>query len=51
MSSSCHIPQKSASRSYKLAFLTDFAEFVLDAETGKLLEYRHLLKCPKYKEE
>jgi hypothetical protein len=31
--------------------LTDFAGSVLDGETGKLLEYRHLLKCPKYKDE
>jgi hypothetical protein len=35
---------------YHLQFLCDFAYAVLDNETGDLLEYRHLLKHPKYKD-
>jgi hypothetical protein len=44
-----HQPQ-AASQTYPLQFLCDFANAVLDDETGNLLEYRHLLKHPKYKE-
>ena len=51
MSGSWPIPQQAASRSFKLGFLTDFARSVLDAETGKLVEYQHLIKRPKYKDE
>ena len=29
----------------------DFTGSVLDAETGELLEYRHLIKRPRYKDE
>ena len=36
---------------YPLEFLTDFAGSVLDAETGELLEYRYLIKRPKYKDD
>jgi hypothetical protein len=35
---------------YLLQFLCDFAYSVLDDKTGDLLEYRHLLKHPKYKD-
>jgi hypothetical protein len=42
--------QQAASRRYPLQFLCNFANAVLDDETGNLLEYRHLLKHPKYKE-
>ncbi len=42
--------QQAASRRYPLQFLCDFANAVLDDETGNLLEYQHLLKHPKYKE-
>ncbi len=35
---------------YSLQFLCDFANAVLDDETGNLLEYQHLLKHPKHKE-
>ncbi len=42
--------QQAASCKYPLQFLCDFANAVLDDETGDLLEYRHLLKHPKYKE-
>ncbi len=43
-------PPQSASRSFQLQFLCDFANAVLDEDTGNLLEYRHLIKHPKYKE-
>ena len=33
-----------------MTFIRDFASAVLDKETGDLLEYRHLLKHPKYKD-
>ena len=39
-----------ASRKFPLQFLCDFASAVLDDKTGDLLEYRHLLKHPKYKD-
>jgi hypothetical protein len=42
--------QQAASRKYPLQFLCDFASAVLDEETGDLLEYRHLLKNPKYRD-
>jgi hypothetical protein len=42
-------PQQAASGKYPLQFLWDFANAVLDNETGDLLEYQHLIKHPKYK--
>jgi hypothetical protein len=42
--------KQASSRKYPLQFLCDFAYSVLDNETGDLLEYRHLLKHPKYKD-
>ncbi len=42
--------KQASSRKYPLQFLCDFAYLVLDDETGDLLEYRHLLKHPKYKD-
>ncbi len=42
--------QQAAACKYPLQFLCDFASIVLDDETGNLLEYRHLLKHPKYKD-
>jgi hypothetical protein len=42
--------QHAASCRYPLQFLCNFANAVLDDETGNLLEYQHLLKHPKYKE-
>jgi hypothetical protein len=42
-------PQQAASQKYPLQFLCNFANAVLDDETGDLLEYRHLIKHPKYK--
>ena len=34
-----------------MTFLCDFAGSVLDKETGELLEYRHLIKHPKLKDD
>ncbi len=42
--------QQAAARKYPLQFLCDFVSAVLDDKTGNLLEYRHLLKHPKYKD-
>jgi hypothetical protein len=42
--------QQAAVRRYPVTFIRDFASAVLDEETGDLLEYRHLLKHPKYKD-
>jgi hypothetical protein len=42
--------KQAASRKYPLEFLCDLAYAVLDDETGDLLEYRHLMKHPKYKD-
>ena len=42
--------RQAAGRQYPLDFLTSFAGAVLDSDTGDLLEYRHLIKNPKYKE-
>jgi hypothetical protein len=43
-------PIQAASRKYPLKFLCDLAYAVLDDKTGDPLEYRHLMKHPKYKE-
>ena len=43
-------PAQAAARRYPLQFLCDFAYAVLDDDTGDLLEYRHLIKHPKYKD-
>jgi hypothetical protein len=42
--------QQAAAHKYPLQFLCDFASAVLDDKTSNLLEYRHLLKHPKYKD-
>jgi hypothetical protein len=42
--------RQAALRKYPLQFLSDLAYAVLDDETGDLLEYRHLMKHPKYKD-
>ncbi len=42
--------RKASARKYPLQFLCDWANFILDDETGDLLEYRHLLKNPKFKD-
>ncbi len=43
-------PQQAMSQTFPLQFLCDFAYAVLDDDTGNLLEYRHLIKHPKYKD-
>ena len=42
--------QQASSRTYPLQFLCDWAHSILDDDTGDLLEYRHLMKHPKYKD-
>ena len=41
--------RQAASRALPLQFLCDYASAILDAETGELLEYRHLMKRPKHR--
>ena len=43
-------PQQAASRTFPLQFLCDPEYAVLNNDTGNLLEYRHLIKHPKYKD-
>ena len=43
-------PQMAASRKYPIQFLCDYANAVIDNETGEIMEYRHLLKDPKHRE-
>ena len=43
-------PQKLASRQFPITFLYEVAGAVLDEETGDMLEYRHLVKNPKYRD-
>ena len=42
--------KSAASRKFPMQFLCDYANAVLDGETGELLEYRHLISRPKYKQ-
>ena len=44
-------PAKLASRQFPASFFGNFANAVLDQETGEMLEYRQLIKRPKYKED
>jgi hypothetical protein len=41
-------PQQLASRRFPLEFLCEVAGAVMDQETGDMLEYRQLMKLPKY---
>ena len=43
-------PKKMAARQYPAQFLYEVAGAVMDQETGDMMEYRHLLKNPKYRE-
>ena len=43
--------QQASRRRYPMQFLCEFAGAVMDGATGELLEYRHLIKRPKYKAE
>ncbi len=40
--------RSTAARNYPLEFLCKYA---IDGETGELLQYRHLIKSPKYKKD
>ena len=51
ISGSCPIARQPACGKFLLKFLTDFAGSVLDAQKGELLEYRHVIKRPEYKDE
>ena len=51
ISGSCPTAAQSLRQQFPIKFLTNFAGSVLDGETGILLEYRHLIKRPKYKDE
>ncbi len=42
-------PQMAASRKYPIQFLCNYANAVIDNETGEIMEYRHLLKDPKHR--
>ena len=42
--------KQAASQQYPLAFMCEWAQAVLDDETGELLEYRQLIKYPKQKD-
>jgi hypothetical protein len=42
-------PAQAAVHKYPLQFLCNFAYTILDKDTGNLLEYRHLIKHPKYR--
>ena len=48
---SCPSASQAAKRKFPLHFLVDLAAAVLDEETGELLEYRHLIKKPKVREQ
>ena len=48
-SDSCPTTQQSAQQSYPHQFLADFVGVIIDDDTGKLIEYRHLIQLPKYK--
>ena len=42
--------RSTAARMYPQQFITDWANAVIDKETGELMEYKHLLKNPKHRE-
>ena len=42
-------PQRLASRRFPMQFLCEIAGAVMDEDTGDMLEYRHLVKIPKYR--
>ena len=51
MLGSCPSARQSASRTFPMQILVDFAAAVIDDEPGELLEYRHLIQRPKYKKD
>ena len=46
---SCPTARQTAARKFSPQFFSDYVNAVLDEETGELLEYRHLIKHPKFK--
>ena len=42
---------QSVKRKFPSRFFTEYANAVLDEQTGELLEYRHLIKHPRHKKE
>ena len=42
------VTRRLASRKFPMQMLCEIAGAVLDAKTGELMEYRHLLKNPEY---
>jgi hypothetical protein len=42
--------QQASAQKYPLQFLCNWASSILDDEMGNLLQYRHLLNNPKYKD-
>ena len=42
--------KQAASQKFLLQFLCDLTSAILGDKTGDLLEYRHLMKHPKYKD-
>ena len=51
MSNSCPSARQPALRTFPLQFMLDFAAAVIGDDIGELLEYRHLIQCPKRKTE
>ena len=51
VSDSCPTARQTASQKFPIQFLCDFAGAVLDKETGDLLEYRQLIRNPKFEKE
>ena len=43
-------PRSTATRKFPMQFLCDFANAVIDGDTGEIMEYRHLVKNPKHRE-
>jgi len=48
MSNACPTARQASTRRFPAQFITDFAQAVLDEDTGELLEYRQLIRNPKY---
>jgi hypothetical protein len=43
-------PQQAAAQRYPPQFLHGMVSAIINKETGNILEYRHLMKHPKYKD-
>ena len=42
--------RSTAARKYTQQFINNWANAVIDKETGELMEYKHLLKDPRHQE-